>query len=87
MRKMTIPSPSRKSGKYIYFIGPEKRVAFALWLKTKRREHGLTQKDMARLLDINFQSYQKYENPKTTNPTLKTIVRVERVLNEQVLAV
>ncbi|OHD62807.1 MAG: hypothetical protein A2176_02910 [Spirochaetes bacterium RBG_13_51_14] len=87
LRKMEIPEPSKLSGRNVHYIHPEIQVSFALWLKTKRAEHGLTQKDMARLLEINFQSYQKYENPKKTNPTLKTIAKVESVLKERVLSI
>jgi Uncharacterized conserved protein len=86
LRKIAIPTPSKLAGKNIYYIHPEIQVSFALWLKMKRAEHGFTQKDTARLLEINFQSYQKYENPKKTNPTLKTIAKVENVLQEKVLA-
>jgi len=86
LRKISIPKPSRLAGKNTYRIRPEKRVAFALWLKIKRAEHGFSQKDMARMLKINFQSYQKFENPKKTNPTLKTIEKVENVLGERVLS-
>ncbi|MDY6845474.1 MAG: type II toxin-antitoxin system HicB family antitoxin [Thermodesulfobacteriota bacterium] len=87
LRKIKIPVPSNRKGKNIYYIGPEKRVAFALWLKMKRIEQGLTQKDMAKRLNINFQSYQKYENPRKTNPTLKTILKVESILKDHVLTV
>ncbi len=86
LRKITVPKPSRLTGKNIHNIRPEKRVAFALWLKIKRAERGFSQKDMARMLNINFQSYQKYENPRKTNPTLKTIEKVENVFGERVLS-
>jgi antitoxin HicB len=87
LRRIDIPKPSKQFGREINYISPEKRVAFAIWLKIKRDEHGYTQKDMARMLNINFQSYQKFENPKTTNPTLKTIEKVEQVLKEDVLCI
>jgi antitoxin HicB len=87
LRKIEIPKPSKLTGRNIEYISPEKRVSFAFWLKIKRGEKGYTQKDMARMLNINFQSYQKFENPKKTNPTLKTIEKVESVLQEDVLFV
>jgi antitoxin HicB len=87
LRKIEIPKPSRLKGRNVEYISPEKRISFAIWLKIKRGEKGYTQKDMARLLNINFQSYQKYENPKKTNPTLKTIEKVEHVFQEDVLCV
>jgi antitoxin HicB len=87
LRKMDIPKPSKLTGRNVNYIHPDIQVSFALWLKMKRSEHGLTQKDMARLLEINFQSYQKYENPKKTNPTLKTIAKVQSILKEHVLSI
>jgi antitoxin HicB len=87
LREIDIPIPSNLNGKDIFFITPEKRVAFAIWLKIKRTQNGYTQKDMARMLKITFQSYQKFENPKKTNPTLKTIEKMETVLRENVLCI
>ncbi len=85
LRKIDVPKPSRISGKRVFPIGPEKRVAFALWLKIRRAERGWSQKEMARMLNIRYQSYQKYENPKRTNPTLKTMEKMESLLGERVL--
>jgi antitoxin HicB len=87
MRRIDIPKPSNLKGKDIYYIEPEKRVAFALWLKTRRLKRGLTQKEMARLLNVQVQSYQKFENPRKANPTLMSITRIEEVLRERVIAV
>ena len=87
LRKLSIPIPSKISGKNIFQISPEKQAGFALWLKIKRAEKNLTQKEAAKLLSINFQSYQKFENPKKSNPTLKTILKIEKAFNEQILVV
>ncbi|TAL29580.1 MAG: type II toxin-antitoxin system HicB family antitoxin [Spirochaetes bacterium] len=87
LRKIDVPQSSKIAGKNVYYIEPEKRVSFALWLKMKRAEQGLSQRDMVRLLKIEVQSYQKFENLKKSNPTLKTIARVETVLHTRVLAV
>jgi len=87
LRKIDIPKPSRLKGMDVHLVHPEKQVAFAMWLKTKRAENNLTQKAAAEKLNINFQSYQKYENPRKANPTLKTIERIEKVFNEKLLIV
>ncbi|HQO03914.1 MAG TPA: helix-turn-helix transcriptional regulator [Spirochaetota bacterium] len=71
----------------MYHIHPDRQVAFAVWLKLKRAEKGLSQKKAAELMGINFQSYQKFENPKTANPTLKTIERIEKVMGEALLTI
>jgi antitoxin HicB len=85
LRKIDIPKPSKLKGKNIYYIQPEKKIAFAIWLKSKRIENGLTQKQMADKLNIAFQSYQRFENPHKTNPTLSTIAKLENVFNDFVL--
>jgi antitoxin HicB len=82
LRKMIIPTPSKLTGKNVYYIAPEPKTAFAVWMKLKRIEKGLTQQKTAELLEINFQSYQKYENPKLANPTLTTLKKIEKVFNE-----
>jgi len=85
LRRLNIPGPSKKSGKDIYLIAPETKTAFAIWMKLKRIEKGLTQQKVAELLDVSFQSYQKYENPQKANPTLTTIQKIERVFNEKII--
>ncbi len=87
LRKIDIPHPSKMKGKDIHYVKPERSVAFAVWLKLKRAEKGLTQKKAAELLQINFQSYQKFENPNKANPTLKTIAKIEQVFNETIISI
>ncbi len=87
LRKIDIPRPSKPKGKDINYVQPERPVAFAVWLKLKRAEKGLTQKKAAELLQMNFQSYQKFENPNKANPTLKTIAKIEGIFNERILAI
>jgi len=85
LRKMDIPAPSKLTGKSIYFIAPEPKTAFAVWMKLKRIEKGMTQQKAADMLGINFQSYQKFENPRRANPTLTTLIKIEKVFNEKIL--
>lgn len=75
-----IPTPSKLTDKDIYYISPDKSVIFALELKMIRLAKGITQKEIADMLGIKYQAYQKYENPAKANPTLKTIEKLERVL-------
>ena len=85
-RKIDIPEPSvRSKTKNIYYIEPDTRVAFAINLKLLRKRQKLTQQKMAKLLDIKYQTYQKFENPKKCNPNLKTILKIEEVLHEKIL--
>ncbi|HRX15408.1 MAG TPA: type II toxin-antitoxin system HicB family antitoxin [Spirochaetota bacterium] len=87
MRKIKIPVPSKHNGKTLYYIKPEKNVSFAIWLKLKRQEKGYTQKDMANILNIKYQTYQRFENTQQSNPTLKTITKIENVINEEIIRV
>jgi len=85
-RKMKIPKPSkRKDGEVM--IRPDKSAGFAVRLKMLREEKGLTQEQVASLLNIRYQTYQKIENPEKSNPTLKTILKIEKVFDEEIVKV
>ncbi len=86
-RSEHIPSPSRHKGRNFHSIKPDKSVAFAIWLKKQRQTHGLTQKDIAHKLGISYQTYQRFEDPAKSNPTLKTIHKLETVFNKELLTV
>ena len=87
LRKLKIPKPSGLKGEDIYYIEPEPKVAFAIWLKQTREDKGYTQEEIAKILGISYQTYQRFENPTKANPTLKTITKLEKVLNEKVLQI
>ena len=82
-RKMTIPEPSTISGRGIYYIEPELKIAFAITLKKERERLGLSQKDVAERLNVNWTYYQRIENPRRTNPTLGTIEKLQKIFNRQ----
>ena len=86
-RSMNIPKPSEILEKDIYYIKPTKKTAFAIYLKLKRQELGLTQEDIARELDIQYQTYQRIENPSTSNPTLSTIAKLEKIIGSEIIVV
>lgn len=69
----------------MYPIEPASGVAFALWLRNKRKKSGMTLSDVAEKLGVKYQVYQKLENPERSNPTLKTIRKLEKVFNETIL--
>jgi antitoxin HicB len=68
-----------------YEIEIEPNLAFALWLRHERVSHSMTLADVADKMGVKYQAYQKLENPRFANPTLKTIVKLERVFHTQVL--
>ena len=86
-RKLRMPDPSRLKGDEVIYIEPETPVAFAIWLRKQREALGLSQSDVAKKLGIKYQTYQRIENPLKTNPTLKTIMRVEKVFNQKLVKV
>ena len=85
-RKKTIPEPSTVKGKDIYYIEPELKIAFAITLKKERERLGLSQKDIAERLNVNWTYYQRIENPRRTNPTLATIAKLQKVFNRQFIS-
>ena len=85
-RKKNIPDPSNKKGKGIYYIEPDLRIAFAITLKRERKRMGLSQKEIARRLNVNWTFYQRIENPRRTNPTLGTILKLQNVFNRQFIS-
>ena len=85
-RKMTIPEPSNAKGRGIYFIEPELKVAFAITLKKERERLGLSQKDIAERMNVNWAYYQRIENPRRTNPTLGTIEKLQKVFNRRFIS-
>jgi antitoxin HicB len=84
-RKLKIPNPSKLSGDEIAYIKPETPVAFAIWLRKQREILGLSQSDVAKKLGIKYQTYQRIESPTKTNPTLKTIMKLEKVFNQKLI--
>ena len=85
-RKMTIPEPSTIRGRGIYYIEPELKVAFAITLKKERERLGLSQKDIAERMNVNWAYYQRIENPRRTNPTLGTIEKLQKVFNRRFIS-
>ena len=85
-RKMVIPEPSNKKGRGIYYIEPELKIAFAITLKKERERLGLSQKDVAERMNVNWTYYQRIENPRRTNPTLGTIAKLQKVFNRRFIS-
>ncbi len=86
-RKIKLPDPSKLEGVEVAYIEPETPVAFAMWLRKQREALGLSQSDVAKKLGIKYQTYQRIESPSKANPTLKTIMRVEKVFNQKIVKI
>ncbi|MDR1986185.1 MAG: helix-turn-helix transcriptional regulator [Treponema sp.] len=56
-------------------------IALSLRIRELRGE--LSQTDIARNLGLSYQSYQRLENPRKANPTIKTLERTARVYGRE----
>jgi antitoxin HicB len=79
----TIP----KANKDWYEIELEPGLAFALWLRSARKAHNMTLADIAEKMKVKYQVYQKLENPKTANPTLKTMRKLEQIFDTELISI
>ena len=83
--KFTIPKGESSAGWYAIEIEPG--LAFALWLRNARLSHGMTLAEVAEKMGVKYQVYQKLENPKTANPTLKTLKKLEIIFGQELVTV
>ena len=82
-RTLKIPAPSALKGKNIYDIEPEPEVTVPILLRKLRETRKLTQGDIAKVLGISYQAYQRLEKPGKSNPTIKTLERLAKVFNKE----
>ena len=73
-----IPQPSFKKG---YPITVANHIAVALQLRELRG--GQSQTDIAKKLGLSYQAYQRLENPRKSNPTIKTLERIAHVFGRE----
>jgi antitoxin HicB len=81
-RNFVIPSPSAVAGKNTYSIPVAPHIAVAIMLRTLRAER--PQSEVARQLNISYQVYQRLENPRKANPTVKTLEKIARVFGKRI---
>jgi len=87
MLEHNIPLPNQTVVKNSILIEPYPSVSFAVWIRKKRTDKGLSQKQVAKTLGVSYQAFQRYENPKKANPTLKNIIALQNVFNEKILII
>ena len=83
--KFTIPKGGSSSDWHGIEIAPS--LAFALWLRNTRIAHRMTLAEVAERMGVKYQVYQKLENPRTANPTLKTLKRLESIFGQELVAI
>ena len=85
-RNLEVPAASEVVGDNVCPVEPDTSVGFAIFLKRHREARGMSQSDAAKRLGIAYQTYQRIEDPAKSNPTLKTILKIEKVSKNSALA-
>jgi antitoxin HicB len=81
-RNFVIPSPSAVSVKKEYYVPVAPHIAVAIMLRTLRADRPQT--EVARQLNISYQVYQRLENPRKANPTVKTLEKIAKVFGKRI---
>jgi antitoxin HicB len=74
----SIPKPAFRKG---YPITVANHISVALQLRELRGDQSQT--DIARKLGLSYQAYQRLENPRKSNPTIKTLERIAQVFGQE----
>ena len=81
-RNFAIPDPASSDSPDLYQIPVSPHIAVAIILRKLRADR--SQIEVARQLHISYQVYQRLENPRKSNPTIKTLEKVARVFGKRV---
>lgn len=81
-RNFVIPSPSAVTEEKTYRVPVAPHIAVAIMLRTLRADRPQT--EIARQLNISYQVYQRLENPRKANPTVKTLEKIARVFGKRI---
>ena len=79
-RGMAIPSPSFSGG---HPVSVASHIVLSLQLRVLRGEQSQT--EIAQRLGLSYQSYQRLENPRKANPTIKTLERIARIYGRELI--
>jgi antitoxin HicB len=77
-RGLPVPPPTCKNG---HPVSVASHITLSLRLRELRGEQ--SQSDIARRLGLSYQAYQRLENPRKANPTIKTLERIARVYGRE----
>ena len=79
--------PDTKDEPDWYGIPIKPELAFSFWLRNQRKARGMTLADVAEKMGVKYQVYQKLENPRTANPTLKTLHKIEQIFDTDLVVI
>lgn len=80
-RGFELPGPRKHSGKSYHDITVLPHIQIACSLRKLRQ--GRPQTEIARKLNVSYQAYQKLENPRRCNPTVKTLEKISTAFGKQ----
>jgi antitoxin HicB len=80
-RGFSLPAEKKYSGKNYFQIQVHPHLEIAYTLRRLRKNR--SQIDVARALGISYQAYQRLENPRKCNPTIKTLEKISQVLGRK----
>ena len=82
-RGFTLPKQSKQKHQNSYPIDVEAHISLAYQLRKIR--NGMSQSEIAKKLGISYQAYQKLENPRKCNPTIKTLERISEIFGKNLV--
>ena len=77
-RGLPIPPPEYSGG---YPVAVSSHIALSILLRSLRG--GMSQTEVASRLGLSYQAYQRLENPRKANPTVKTLEKIARVYGRE----
>jgi len=80
-RGFEIKDPQEYKGKNYHRIYIKPHIEIALRLRKIRDKK--SQIELAKELGISYQSYQRLENPRRCNPTVKTLEKIAKIFNKE----
>ena len=84
-RNFEVPTASSVKGKNVSLVEPFPEVSIPLILRKIRTESGLSQKEVAKKLEITYQTYQMWEKPASANPTIKQLAKVASAVGKKLV--
>ena len=74
--------PKEHKGKFFYpiYLKPHIEMAY----KIRKLRANKSQIEIAKKLGISYQAYQKLENPRKCNPTLKTLEKIAKTMKKKI---
>ena len=82
-RGFKLPKRTKRKYRNGYAIEVEPHISLAYQLRKIR--NGMSQSQIAKKLGISYQAYQKLENPRKCNPTVKTLEKISEVFGRSLV--